>query len=252
MTRPRVPWLERQSTNRDSIVVGLVFVALPIALGALNAAEVLSTMPLAAWIGVALVAPLIALAYRRGRASAAASVPPDVSRYVEHTTDAIDTLQLVRTGEIEPIAVGAFIQEGIFEPAHTILSQGDRGDVRFSILDPDGDEFTMPLALGHSVDSRRRFRLKIAGSFGGMTYADGKPRVSNDTRHDDRFSPHPKARPGREYRSIVAAPIRHGHEVQAVFVVVAEHPDAFSEAEVAYVRELAAIAGLARSLCSAG
>jgi GAF domain-containing protein len=250
MRRPKVPWLERQSTNRDAVLVGLGFVLLPLIFGVLDSTGVFNTLPLGAWIALALVVPALWLAYRLGRRSSALVVPPDVGRYVEHTTDAIDTLQLLLRGEIDPIAVREFIQEGIFEPAHAILTQRDRGDVRFSILHPNdaGTEFSMALALGHSIESRRVFQMQIAGSFAGMTYSDGEPRVCNDTREDDRFTPHPHARPGREYRSIVAAPIRYGRDIDGVFVVLAEHPNAFGDGEVAYVRELAAIVGLARSI----
>ena len=132
-------------------------------------------------------------------------------------------------------------------PRAPILSQRARGDVRFSVLDPVGEIFTMPLALGHSIESRRAFELKIPGSFAGMTYADGVARYSNDTDNDDRFTPHPEARPGREYASIIAVPIRKGHAVTGVLVVVAQHAEAFSEADVAYVGQLGALIGLARA-----
>jgi GAF domain-containing protein len=249
MARPKLPWLERQSTNHDALVVGFLFVLIPLLLGALDATSVLKTLPLAAWLGIVAGSALIAGAYRLGRSRVQASIPVDVDRYVGHTTDAIDTLQLVISGEIDEIEVGQFVQEGIFEPAQTILSQRDRGDVRFSILESDGGEdFRMGMALGHSMESRRAFKLKIAGSFAGMTYADGKPRVSNDTENDDRFEPHPRARSGREYGSVAAVPIRLGHEVVAVLVVVAQHPDSFSASDIAYLRELGAIIGLARSI----
>lgn len=174
-----------------------------------------------------------------------------MDRYVEHVTDAIETIQKVASGTIPPIEVGEFVQEGIFEPAHTILSQRGRGDVRFSVLDPVGDVFEMALALGHSIESRRVFKLRINESFAGMTYADGVARYSNDTDNDDRFTPHPEARPGREYASIIAVPIRKGHDVVAVFVVVAQNPEAFSEADVAYVGQLGALIGLARAVADA-
>jgi GAF domain-containing protein len=176
------------------------------------------------------------------------ALPVDVDRYVEHVTDAIETMQKVASGTIPSIAAREFVQEGIFEPAHTILSQRGRGDVRLSVLDPVGDIFEMALALGHSVESRRVFELKINGSFAGMTYGDGVARYSNDTANDDRFTPHPEARPGREYASIIAVPIRKGNDVVAVFAVVAQNAEAFSEADVAYVGQLGALIGLVRAL----
>lgn len=104
----------------------------------------------------------------------------------------------------------------------------------------------MEMALGHSVDSRRLFSLPVAGSFAGLTLTDGEPRVSNDTSTDERFKVHPKAKPGREYGSIVVVPIHEGEDVVRVLVAVAQKPGAFAEADVAYLRHLAAIAGLAR------
>ena len=222
-------------------------IVLPLALGVLDATEAVKTLAVGAWVAVAVGFLLLAIVYRMGGASVRRTLPVDVDRYVEHVTDAIETMQKVVSGTIPPIEVGEFVQEGIFEPAHTILSQRARGDVRFSVLDPVGEIFTMPLALGHSIESRRAFELKIPGSFAGMTYADGVARYSNDTDNDDRFTPHPEARPGREYASIIAVPIRKGHAVTGVLVVVAQHAEAFSEADVAYVGQLGALIGLARA-----
>jgi GAF domain-containing protein len=195
VARPTIPWLERQSTNRDAIMLFALGIALPLVLGILDATKTVKTLAVGAWVAIAVGFLLLAIVYRLGGASVRRTLPVDVDRYVEHATDAIETIQKVASGTIPPIEVGEFVQEGIFEPAHTILSQ--RG------------------------------------------------------RNDDRFTPHPEARPGREYASIIAVPIRKGHDVVAVFVVVAQNPEAFSEADVAYVGQLGALIGLARAVADA-
>jgi hypothetical protein len=207
-----IPWLERESTNRDAVVLLVLGIAIPLVLGVLDATKTIKTLAVGAWVAIAVGFLLLAIVYRLGGVSVRRALPVDVDRYVEHVTDAIETMQKVASGTIPSIAAREFVQEGIFEPAHTILSQRGRGDVRLSVLDPVGDIFEMALALGHSVESRRVFELKINGSFAGMTYGDGVARYSNDTASDDRFTPHPEARPGREYASIIAVPIRKGND----------------------------------------
>ena len=249
MHQPRFPWLERQSTNRDAVLLLVLAIPIPVALGVLDATKVVKTISIGAWIAIAVGLLVLATFYRLGAASVRRTLPVDVDQYVEHVTDAIETMQKVASGTIPPIEVREFVQEGVFEPAHTILSQRGRGDVRFSVLEPVEDTFkSMAHALGHSVESRRAFTLKIIGSFAGLTYADGVARYSNDTGNDDRFTPHPQARPGREYASIIAGPIRKGHEVVGVLVVVAQNPEAFTEADVAYIGQLGALIGLAQAV----
>jgi transcriptional regulator with GAF, ATPase, and Fis domain len=150
---------------------------------------------------------------------------------------------------VEAIAVKIrdFVQEGLLEPAHAILANKVRGEVRFSVLVPQGDEFVMRHALGHDVASRRAFRLRIHESFAGLAYNEREVKHSPDTTHDERFTPHPRARPGREYRSIVAVPLWEGESVFGVFVAVAQRPKAFSRADRIYIRVLAAIIDVARA-----
>jgi GAF domain-containing protein len=239
---PRTSWLDRGSTNRDAVVLAVLGLVGSVLLSVLDATSVVKTLPAAVWIATAAAfAGFLAgvAVARRGR-------PADVERYVEHTTDAVNTLQRVASGAIPDFDAAEFVREGIFEPAHAILCQRGRGDVRFSVLQPKGQNLAMELALGHSVDSRRLFSLPVAGSFAGLTLMDGEPRVSNDTSTDERFKVHPQAKPGREYGSIVVVPIRRGDEIERVLVAVAQHPGAFADADVAYLRHLAAIAGLAR------
>jgi hypothetical protein len=247
MSRPKVPWLERQSTNRDALILAAVAFVLPLVLGGLNDAGVLETLPLVAWLAIGVGVFLLLLTFWAGRRMAPTRVPWDVERYSEHTADALDTLQKAIHGTIPAISLGDFVQEGIFEPAHNILTRGKRGDVRLSLLAPtdDGDEFEMLHALGHDMGSRRQLRLKIVGSFAGLALTHGGVYYSNDTDEDDRFAPHPLARSGREYRSIVAVACHEGNENEAVLVVVATEPNAFSAADRAYIQNLAGIIDVA-------
>jgi GAF domain-containing protein len=252
MARPRIPWIERESTNRDSLVFLVVGIVSPLILGALGKTEVVKTLPPAVWFGIAIAACVAAAAFRLGRRGAIGHAHREIEKYAEHVVDALDTLQQVLRGDVPPLPVRDFIKEGLFEQAQAILaSDGTRGDLRFSVLEPvlpEDKEFEMKLALGHHSKSLRKFRLGINGSFAGLAYASGDHKWSNDTDTDDRFQTHPRARPGREYRSIVAVPMRKGEAITGVFVVVATAPGAFNEPEVAYIRQLAAIADVAQAL----
>ena len=239
-TRPRVPWLERQSTNRDTIAVSILFTALTIILGL--------TLPFRVWLeivaGVALLVAGVIIGWKR----APVGVDPNAERYAEQASGALGTLQKVMLGTIAPVSIRDFVQEGLFEPAHAILANDIRGDVRFSVLVPDGEEFVMRHALGHDVESRREFRLQIHKSFAGLAFNEREIKWSDDTKSDSRFTPHPKARPGREYESIVAAPLWEGNDVFGVLVVVAEKGSAFTRADRIYIQELAAIMDVARAV----
>lgn len=250
MRRPRVPWLERQSTNRDAIVVSVVAGVSSLILGALDLSGVVQTMPLGAWLAVAIATGSWPVAYRLGSRKTAAETR-DFDRYQEHVRDALDILQMALVGEVPNLNRPDFVREGLMEPAATILSQRDRGDVRLSVLAPVPDDaavFEMHEALGHGPESRRKFRLKISESFAGLAFNTGRVHFSNDTEHDDRFRPHPKSRRGREYRSIVAAPIPRGHEALAVFVVVATESDAFSDVDVSYIAQMGALIGVVNAI----
>jgi hypothetical protein len=172
-------------------------------------------------------------------------------RYAEHVSDALDTLEKILTGRLSAVALGDFVNEGLLEPAHALLMQtGDRGDVRFSILKPDEDEkeFKMPVAHGHDMDSRRRFGLKIPGSFAGLAYSSGEVKWSNNLEDDNRFEPHPHARPGRAYNSIVSVPLRHAGEVVGVLVAIAVEKEAFSPVDRIYIRTLGSVHDVAWSV----
>jgi hypothetical protein len=137
-------------------------------------------------------------------------------RYALHVRDALGDLRKAISGELPSFSLRDFIETGIFEPAHVLLQRdrdGDpRGDVRFSILHPVGDDFVMSdgddlfPAHGHRAESRERFRLPIQGSFAGVAFQTGKVQTSNHLSADDRYARHPQAESGREYESMVSVP----------------------------------------------
>ena len=247
MHQPRFPWLERQSTNRDAVLLLVLAIPIPVALGVLDHESRQDDFDRRVDCHRCRLAG--ACDFLSARSSIGPSNAASRCRSIcraRHRRDRNDAEGCLGNDSADR---GPGVRaKGVFEPAHTILSQRGRGDVRFSVLEPVEDTFKMAHALGHSVESRRAFTLKIIGSFAGLTYADGVARYSNDTGNDDRFTPHPQARPGREYASIIAGPIRKGHEVVGVLVVVAQNPEAFTEADVAYIGQLGALIGLAQAV----
>jgi GAF domain-containing protein len=149
-----------------------------------------------------------------------------------------------------------YVEKGIFEPAHRLLTRdGNRGDVRFSVLQTDGRDFVMARgdvlfpALGHSLEARQQFRLAIDDAFAGVAYRTATVQRSGDVAADHRFKPHPQARPERSYRSIVSVPLRApgGAEIDGVFNVIATEPQAFSAVDRTYAALLGAVIDVARA-----
>jgi GAF domain-containing protein len=225
----------------------VVFLALSAGVPALLHWVLGLAVPLRVWLEIAAGLFVLTLGFVLGQRFGFARSDPNVDRYAEHTSDALETLQKVMLGAIAPVKIRDFVQEGLFEPAHAILANETRGQVRFSVLVPDGSDFVMRHALGHDVESRRAFTLPIHESFAGLAFNEREAKYAEDTQNDDRFKPHPRARPGREYRSIVAVPLLEGDEVFGVFVAVAQHPRAFSRADRTYIRVLGAIMDVARA-----
>jgi GAF domain-containing protein len=283
-------WWQRESKNSDAVVVGLALgIAIPLVMSALSEAEVFEALPPLVWLAIAGVAGVFLIGVLTGRSSgrrlarreaerrierladeARESIEREVEsvrrdeqrlreereqvaeKYAEHVSDALRTLEQVIAGRISSVKVGDFIQEGLFEPAHAILAQpGTRGELRFSVLEPDGNEFRMSVAHGHAMESRRRFRLEITGSFAGLALQSGDVKWSNDLPNDSRYQPHPRARPGREYRSMVCVPLEHGAGIFAVLVVIATERDAFSSADRIYLRTLGSIIEVAWAVTKA-
>jgi len=181
--------------------------------------------------------------------------------YAEHVRDALGELRKVISKEMPSVSTRDFIEIGIFQPAYRLLHRDHRdaarGDVRFSILVADGDDFVMAdesgllPAHGHRSESRQRFRLPIRDSFAGVAYNSGRVQSSNDLAKDERFKPHPKASSGREYRSMVSVPLFRAGVVDGVLNVLAVRKDAFSPVDRTYITLLASVIDVARSLDAA-
>jgi GAF domain-containing protein len=156
--------------------------------------------------------------------------------YADHLGDILYALQRVLAGMIPGVTVRDLIEDGILQPTRDLLRSHQQEDVRLSIVEPDGDEFVMPFAAGHSLESQRRFRLRIEDSFSKWAYRNGLIYWSSDLANDERFTPHPRAAAGRDYNSMISVPIRSEDEVVAVFNSIFTSTDAFDEAELIYVR----------------
>jgi hypothetical protein len=101
--------------------------------------------------------------------------------YAEHVRDALGELRKVISREMPSVSTRDFIEIGIFEPAHRLLHRDHRdaarGDVRFSILVADGDDFVMAdasssptprPALDGSISRWSRFLSFRAGVVDGV------------------------------------------------------------------------------------
>jgi GAF domain len=178
--------------------------------------------------------------------------------YAEHLRDALRDLRRVVANELPSFSTRDFIEAGIFEPAHALLQRDHRGeargDVRFSILRPEGDDFVMAdgddifPARGHQPESRQKFRLPIKGSFAGGALDHARVQWSNDLETDTRFSLHPKASPDRAYDSIVSVPLWRAGEIMGVLNVIASRKNAFSAVDRTYITLLASVIDVTESL----
>ncbi len=178
--------------------------------------------------------------------------------YAEHLRDALRDLRQVLARELPSFSTRDFIETGVFAPAHALLRHDHRhvtrGDVRFSILRPEGDCFVMTEgdglapALGHHAESRQRFRLPIRGSFAGIALDHARVQWSNDLEGDTRFHRHPKASPERGYRSIVSVPLWRSGQIAGVLNVIATRRDAFSPIDRTYITLLASVIDVAESV----
>src|SRR5204863_467794 len=88
---------------------------------------------------------------------------------------------------------------------------------------------------------QQRFRIPIEHSFSRHAFETGQPVYCSDVTRDDRWHPHPQARPGREYKTMYSVPIRIGDQTVAVLNAVATRQDAFGFADQVYLLLLGAI-----------
>lgn len=273
MRSPR-NWLERpHQTNRDALIVsvvgGLAVILLAAAAGVLLASADVIVLEgsIPTWLAFILLGLAIAVGMLVGAAlrpkqselqerideiEARKAEVQAYESYAEHIGEVLADVRKVLDGVVSSIPPRDFVEKGIFEPAHVWLTKGrDRGEVRFSILHPEGDEFVMAddtgmyPAHGHSLEGRSNFRLPIDQSFAGLAYRRCQPMGSGDVDTDERFTPHPKAT--RPYKSIYSVPLHAGGDVTGVFNVIAEKANAFDAIDRTYIRLLAAVTEIVRA-----
>ena len=278
--RPAQEWLDRpQRTNRDALVVGFVGFAMTAAavyalrklLELVNVVDFNGSLPI--WVASLIGGSALGLGLLLGRGTTrrlqdrVGSLNAEVDRlqartselgayetYSEHVRDAIADLRRVISGDLPSFSVRDFIEKGLFEPAQRLLiREGTRGDVRFSVQHVDGEYFVMGdeggtfAALGHSLEARQKFRLPVAGSFAELPLRKGRVYASGNLSKDDRFTRHPRARPGREYESIVSVPLHiEADEVDGVLNVIASSQNAFNAVDRTYIALLGSLIDVAR------
>ncbi|HEX8646315.1 MAG TPA: GAF domain-containing protein [Thermoleophilaceae bacterium] len=175
--------------------------------------------------------------------------------YAEHVREALNTLQRVAAGHVTGVTTAEFVERGILAPACYWLTQAGGESVRMTVIrpqEPDRREFELLWESGHSVEARHGFSLEIAGSFAGVAFTRGETQWTNDVEKDPRWMKHPKARPGREYGSLVSVPIRMGEDVVAVFNAISRRNKAFSPADLNYLELLGALISMIYSGAHAG
>lgn len=164
--------------------------------------------------------------------------------YAEHVREALNTLQRIAAGQVTGVTTEEFVERGILAPACYWLTRLGDESVRMTVIrpkEPDQQEFELLWEFGHSVEARHGFSLDVAGSFAGVAFTRGETQWTNDVAKDPRWAKHPKARPGREYGSLVAVPIRMGDDVVAAFNAISKHNKAFSPADLNYLELLGAL-----------
>ena len=261
-------WLARpQKTNGDALAVGVVgglITAAVLYSGGLllDAANLINfASSIAVWAAALAAGITLALGVWIG-AQSGGRVAPKVQqldaykRYAEHLRDALADLRRALAGELPAFSLREFVEVGLFAPAQRLMGRegGSRGDLRFSILHPDGDDFVMARqrnlfpALGHTPEGRQQFRMPIADAFSSYAYQHRRVVASGKLSEDERFSPNPKAR--RPYESIVSVPLWKNGGVDGVFNVVATNPDAFNVVDRTYIALLGSLIDVARAAAS--
>jgi hypothetical protein len=269
MRRFIAPLRALESLSREIVIGVIVAAASPLVLALLTKGHMRDWVAALIAVGTLVAGVLIGSAIGRTRddASLESKLRELESRtgelgayetYAEHLRDALRDLRRVAADELPSFSTRDFIEVGIFETAQALLQHdhhgGPRGEVRFSILRPEGDDFAMAdgadlfPARGHHVESRQMFRLPIASSFAGVALTHGRVQWSNDLEEDTRFTPHPKASPERSYRSIVSVPLWRSGKVAAVLNVIATQKNAFSSIDRTYVTLLASVIDVAETL----
>jgi len=248
-------WVERL------IFVG--FVALALLIWRVFRENVREDLTLPTWLVAAVLGAIIAilaiqglrLRQRRGHVEVITGFALEASEsramviaYADHLTEMLYALQRVLAGVIPGVNARDFIEDGILQPARDLITSRQEDDVRLSILAPDGQNFVMPFAAGHHLESKKNFSIPIDTSFSRWAFNDGLIYWSSDLPNDDRFIRHPRAAQERDYASIISVPIRAGENTVAVFNAIFTPVNAFDEADFVYVTMTGAIIELAWQL----
>jgi hypothetical protein len=271
-------WLSRwlaqpQVTNRDALILAVI--AWVVIAGLLYGGRALlrlvdvvdanSAIPL--WLAAGVAGLMLAigllvgarkgakteqLRYRIADLEARIEELATYQTYAEHVRDALADLRKTLAGELPAFSLRDFVENGLFEPAQRLLVRSaTRGEVRFSILHADGEDFVMARAgvlypaLGHSLEGRQNFRMPINESFSLYAFQRGRVFASGKLSEDDRFSPHQRAT--RPYESIVSVPLWNDAEVDGVFNVVATESEAFNGVDRSYLALLGSVIDVARA-----
>jgi hypothetical protein len=162
--------------------------------------------------------------------------------YGEHIAVMMDHLQQVFTGTLPEVTLEHLLERGVLQAGRDALLRRARGDIRLSIIVPDGTHFRMPWAAGQNLERQVKFRMPINGSLMGQVLAKGTPRNWGDVTKDEDFKLYPGT--SGPFRSLVSLPVRVGDGVGAVFTVTSSEADAFDPADLTYITSLGSVVDL--------
>jgi GAF domain-containing protein len=226
----------------EAIIVAGALTGLALLLGVLASS-------IAVWIALLGVVAAGGIAFGIGRVMGGKDDLYPV--YAEHIRETLETLQKILAGQIDGVDTDDFIERGILDPARYWLSQAPKEDIRLMVACPEPPEnrqFRLVWASGHSLEAREKFQLDIAGSFAGFAYTTEQTQWTNDVDKDNRWTPHPEARPSRAYGSLVSVPIRHGDTVVGVLSVLSTYKNAFNSGDLKYIEILGSLVNVAWGL----
>lgn len=162
--------------------------------------------------------------------------------YAAHVAEVLDHLQRVVSGDIA-VSIPVYIGRGILEPARDVLAHDASPDARLSVLLPDGDDFVMRWAAGHTLPGQTKYRVPIKDTLSRVAYESGELHIWDDVTTDDRFVASPGAT--RPVRAMISLPLRSGDRVIGVLNAIASQPGVFDPAEAQYLTSLASIISVA-------
>lgn len=155
--------------------------------------------------------------------------------------DALESIQQAVAIE-EDWALNELVERGVLGPVRGLLMRARFEDVRLSVLVPAADDdgyLVMRWAAGHSPEGVRNYRRPVDVSYAGQAYREGELVVRADVLDDPQFIPNPRAQ--REFRSLVAFPVRLNEDVVGVLVAVSTEPNAFVDTDISFIKVVAAL-----------